>query len=97
MRVKDWGAATFNKRQTLNVATADHLTASSTFSPTNPASGAVVSFSAPVSGGTPPYTNLWTFGDSSSSVFNPTIHVYDTAGNFTVTFTVKDSSGGSAN
>jgi len=97
LKVTDSTSAYFTTSQTLNVSAPAPLTASFTLSPTNPAAGAVVSFSAPVSGGTPPYTNLWIFGDSISSVFNPTIHVYDTAGSFTVTFTVKDSSGGSAN
>jgi PKD repeat protein len=60
-----------------------------------PASGQVplnVSFTGSASGGTPPYSYSWNFGDGSaaSTAQNPS-HTYSNAGNYTATLTVTDS------
>ncbi|TFH07758.1 MAG: PKD domain-containing protein, partial [Candidatus Atribacteria bacterium] len=59
--------------------------------------GTVMTFVPQASGGTPPYSTLWTFGEgtSSSSVSQPT-YTYAAAGTFSVTLKVTDSSGVSA-
>jgi len=48
------------------------------------------------SGGTPPYTYQWQFGDSNTSTLQNPTHVYASAGNYTVSLTVIDSSLGGA-
>ncbi len=59
-----------------------------------PYSGTVnvpITFAGSASGGTPPYSYSWNFGDgSSSSLQNPT-HAYSNAGTYTATLTVTDS------
>ena len=52
---------------------------------------ATIQFQSQASGGTPPYTYLWTFPDSSTSTgANPTF-VFSTAGSFNVTVVITDS------
>lgn len=61
------------------------------FSPTNPAVGATVTFTATVSGGVAPYGVGWDFGDGASGT-GPTItHSYASGNTFTVTLTVNDN------
>ena len=56
-----------------------------------------VAFTSEVSGGTPPYTVTWHFGDStpndtgSPSVAGNTSHTYESAGTYNATITVVDS------
>jgi PKD repeat protein len=52
-----------------------------------------VSFSSQVSGGTPPYSYSWTFGEGSSSGDHNPTHTYSGTGDFQATLTVTDSSG----
>ena len=55
-----------------------------------------VSFSGTASGGHPPYTYSWTFGDGGTgSGSNPT-HQYTTDGSYTATLTVTDSNSDTA-
>jgi len=50
-----------------------------------------VSFSANISGGTPPYTYRWSFGDGNASMQpNPT-HTYAASGRYPVQLTVEDN------
>ncbi|HHH79815.1 MAG TPA: PKD domain-containing protein, partial [Thermoplasmatales archaeon] len=47
-------------------------------------------FSATTTGGTPPYTYHWEFGDGETSEEQNPTHVYQSAGEYTVTLTVTD-------
>jgi PKD repeat protein len=60
--------------------------------------GDSVDFECTVSNGTSPYTFQWDFGGgaTNSSVENPGSIVFSTAGNYTVTLTVTDGSGETA-
>jgi PKD repeat protein len=51
----------------------------------------IVTFSANVSGGTPPYTYLWSFGDANSSTDANPNHTYSTGGQYPVQLIVEDS------
>jgi PKD repeat protein len=71
------------------LGTSDPLVADFTYSPTTIYPFDTVQFTDATSGGMPPYTYEWTFGDGSpnSTVQNPS-HVYATAGTYAVTLTV---------
>jgi PKD repeat protein len=59
--------------------------------------GQSYSFFAHGSGGTPPYTYSWKFGDGGTATGNQTSHTYATAGNYTVSVEVTDADGVTAN
>lgn len=50
-----------------------------------------VNLAGSASGGIPPYSYYWTFGDGSSSTSQYPSHSYASAGTYTVTLTVSDS------
>jgi PKD repeat protein len=52
-----------------------------------------VAFNASVSGGVPPYSYQWSFGDGSHSVVASPEHTFDQPGNYSVDVTVTDSNG----
>ncbi|MBU0496454.1 MAG: PKD domain-containing protein [Candidatus Thermoplasmatota archaeon] len=52
--------------------------------------GQPIDFSSLTSGGTPPYTYLWEFGDNTTATQQTPSHTYNTSGNYTVTVTVTD-------
>ncbi|HEV2316116.1 MAG TPA: PKD domain-containing protein [Thermoplasmata archaeon] len=58
--------------------------------------GAADQFTADASGGTPPYTIGWKFGDGSTATGREVTHPYGSPGNFTVVATVTDLFGTSA-
>src|SRR5438552_2719993 len=92
LTVTDSSTPTQSKTASHTVMVASALTADFTSSPSNPTTGQTVTFTSTVNGGTTPYAYSWSFGDGgTSSVANPT-HVYATAGPFTVTLMVSDSS-----
>jgi hypothetical protein len=55
--------------------------------------GETVSFTGSATGGAPPYSWHWDFGDGNTSDEQNPEHIYLTPGNFTVTLTVTDDSG----
>jgi PKD repeat protein len=60
----------------------------------NPTSGKApltVQFTASPSGGTPPYSYKWDFGDGGTSTEQNPSHTYTKAGDYVVTCTVRDS------
>ena len=59
--------------------------------------GTSVAFSVTVSGGTPPYTEFWTFDDGGSSTAATPQHSFVSSGNYTVTVRVNDSKGDETN
>ena len=80
--------------QTLTVRSP--LTASFTYTPSNPVTGQTVTFTATASGGTSPYTFSWSFGDGLSATGASVTHSYTTNGTYTVTLTTNDSEGRTA-
>src|SRR6266581_807238 len=72
------------------------LSTSFTFSPSNPAIGVSVAFTATSVGGTLPYSYSWNFGDGSTGSGAVTSHSYSSAGQYAVTTTVTDSTGKTA-
>ena len=71
------------------------LVATPEFSPSNPKPGATVNFTVHVSGGTPPYTFAWEFGEGRSSNSSSPTNVFSRAGTFTVQLWTNDSIGAS--
>jgi len=59
--------------------------------------GQLASFSCIGTGGLPPYTYSWAFGDGSTGSGASTTHVYNTPGTISVTCTVTDNVGTTAN
>jgi PKD repeat protein len=68
------------------------LSTSFTFQPATPIVNTPVTFTATTIGGAAPYSVAWNFGDGTTGTGTPTVHIYTTAGSFTVTETVIDSS-----
>lgn len=64
--------------------------------PGSPYAGEPTTLYANVSGGTPPYTYAWTFGDGDASALPFPSHNFTSAGAFSVRVSVNDSVGGSA-
>ena len=69
------------------------LTATASATPTSGQVPLNVAFTGTATGGTPPYSYSWNFGDGSaaSTTQNPT-HTYSSAATYTATLTVTDSS-----
>jgi PKD repeat protein len=71
--------------------------ASLTVTPNPSTLGQSVTFASSVTGGTPPYTYAWVFGDGETGGNMSTIvHAYSTDGPFTAELTVTDAIGGLA-
>ena len=69
------------------------LTASPSGSPASGTAPFTVSFSAGASGGCPPNTYAWDFGDGTSSTEENPTHEYTKDGTYTASLTVTDSKG----
>lgn len=55
-----------------------------------------VAFTGTASGGIPPYTYAWTFGDGGQAASQNASHTYQAEGAFAVAFTARDSAGASS-
>src|SRR6266704_1516784 len=62
-----------------------------TYSPTSPQPGENINFTASARGGIPPYSYSWDFGNGASARGASATYSYATAGSYTVTLTVMDS------
>ena len=69
------------------------LSASFTYSPSNPAPLTSIQFTAIATGGTAPYGYSWDFGDGTSGTGASATHSYLLPGTYTVTLTVVDANG----
>ena len=73
------------------------LIAAMTASTTTVATRIPVTFTANVSGGSPPYTVSWDFGDFTEVKHDPTVaHAFERTGTYTVTLSIVDVAGGTA-
>src|SRR5205807_1198135 len=79
-------------QHTLYTPSSSQLRASFSYTPTTPAAGQTVTFTATASGGTSPYSYTWNFGDGTTGTGSTTTHAYSSAGPYTATLTIIDSS-----
>jgi len=56
-----------------------------------------IEFSGTAYLGVPPYNYVWDFGDGETATGKDPVHSYEAAGNYTVTLTVTDDAGSTAN
>ncbi len=69
------------------------LTADFAFNPPTPRVGQAVNFTATSTGGLPPYSYSWSFGDGSTGSGNPSSHAYESANTYSVVLVVMDANG----
>ncbi len=75
------------------VVSAQPLSADFSFSPATVVVGNPVNFTGSATGGTPPYSFAWNFGDGSSASGVSVLHSYSVKGSYTVTLIVTDMNG----
>ena len=80
----------------ITVAAPAALTVDATATPLSGNAPLAVSFAGTASGGVPPYTYAWTFGDSTTGAGASISHTYTAAGTYPVTLTVTDSTAATA-
>jgi hypothetical protein len=93
---KEIGAVAFSQIQetsTTNVVVVNTQTGDFTFTPSSLITGQSVSFNATISGGTPPYTFKWDFGDGTTGTGRMVTHTYSSSGSFMVVLTITDAGG----
>jgi PKD repeat protein len=85
-----------SKTASITVTTAPSpLVATASASPTSGQVPLTVNFFGSASGGSPPYSYNWNFGNGGTSGTQNPVHTYSAAGNFTATLTVSDALGSS--
>jgi PKD repeat protein len=88
---------TVTSEQTISVTSPPPpLSMGFTFSPASPDAGQSVSFASSASGGISPYNFSWSFGDGGTASGRSVSHSFASSGSYTVTLSVVDSSGQSA-
>jgi PKD repeat protein len=97
LSVTDSASRTANATVNITVTAKAPLSAAITASPTSGQIPLTVNFTGNASGGTPPYSYSWNFGDGLSSTAQNPSHTYSIAGTYTATFTVTDSASTAAN
>jgi PKD repeat protein len=93
LTVTDHNGATAPASQMVNISPLT-LVVSAISGPTMTTNGTSVTFTATASGGTPPYSFAWNFGDGTTG--STGTHTYALPGTFTVTVTVTDHNGATA-
>jgi PKD repeat protein len=78
---------------TNSVTVTSPLSASFTYSPSNPGVLTSVQFTGAATGGTAPYSYSWSFGDGTTGTGASATHSYLLPGTYTVTLTVADANG----
>jgi PKD repeat protein len=91
LTVMDSASGSVKSSQTVQVSPVPALSASFTYSPSQPTSGQTVMFTGSATGGTSPYSYSWNFGDGSSGTGLSASHSYSSTGTYTVILTVGDS------
>ncbi|MBO0888634.1 PKD domain-containing protein, partial [Candidatus Bathyarchaeota archaeon] len=93
LTVTDSASGSAQATQTVQVVSAPTLTASFTYTPSQPVAGQSVRFTGSGLGGVSPYNFRWDFGDGATSSSQSPSHTYASSGSYIVTLTVGDSSG----
>ncbi len=83
---------TATSSKTVTISMPPPPSTSFTFQPASPIVNTPVTFTATTTGGTPPYTVTWNFGDGSSGTGSSIVHTFTSAQSFTVTEVATDSS-----
>src|SRR2546426_672816 len=78
--------------QTITISAPPPPSTSFTFLPASPMVNTPVTFTATTSGGTPPYSVTWNFGDGTSGTGTSVTHTFTSAQSFTVKETATDAS-----
>lgn len=91
-----WGGELNGSSLQQDTWTFDPLSATTTVTPTTTDVGQPVSFSSTISGGDPPLTISWAFGDGTTAAVANTTHTYSSACSCSATLTVTDSLGQTA-
>jgi PKD repeat protein len=91
LNVKDSSGAQKTDSVTIRVTETGSLTAIPSVSPTFGTAPLTVSYAAGASGGTPPYSYRWNFGDGSMSLDSSGTYTYSVNGTYALILTVTDS------